>query len=176
MIDYAKRKTLKIIGTVSAAAATMTTATGSLANAVVVTDEQVGSIEELPLADISVSTRVSTTTNDLEVVLTNSGESAATITQVTPLEMHVNRGKFDFSRLLQSGDLHLHPGQSVVVPMEPVRVNAGARIKNNAQPMFAVTPMADSPTLATALQKNISVVTEGDAWAKVTILDQSRLA
>lgn len=175
MIDYAKRKTLKIIGTVSTTAAAMTAANSGLAKTVMFSDQS-DLAAELPLADISVSARVSTATNDLEVVLTNTGNAATTITQVTPREMLVNRGRFDFSRLLQSGDLSLQPGQSVVVPMEPVTVSMGQRGQSAGRPAFAVTPMADTPTLADALRKNVSVVTEGDAWAKVTILDNGQLA
>lgn len=180
MIDYAKRKTLKIIGTVGTAAAAMSAATGGLAKAVTGPNDPTVASAERPLADISVSTRVSTTTNDLEIVLTNSGTDITTITQVTPLEMRVNRGKFDFARLLKTGGLKLHPGQSVSVALEPVTVRAGGRVTHGGVlgdgPTFVIPSMADTPTLTDALRKSMSVVTEGDAWAKLTVMDQSRWA
>lgn len=105
--DPSRRTTLKLIGAVAASAATVGTT-------VVNAGTRTGN--ELPV--INVHTRVSATTNDLEVVIANVGETDADILQLTPGETTTRRGRFDFTSVTDdNGALYLAAGDSVTVPM-----------------------------------------------------------
>ncbi len=161
MIDKVKRNTLKRIGLTTATVAagavgshTFANASSYFANDRVLNDAQA-------LADIHVSTRVSSITNDLEVLIKNVGPDSTTITQMTPSVTLTKRGQFDFGQLLQDGDIVLSPGQSLSVPMKPhaVAVNAADSATGQAR------------TLSDALRRSFSVITDNDAFAKVEVSD-----
>ena len=161
MIDKVKRNTLKRIGLTTAAVAAGTVGTHTFAT----TSDNFASGSTLnnvqPLADIHVSTRVSSITNDLEVLIKNIGPDSTTITQMTPSVTVTKRGQFDFGQLLQNGDIVLAPGQTLSVPMKPHAVAVNASDSSTGQ----------ARTLSDALRRSFSVITDNDAFAKVEISD-----
>lgn len=161
MIDKVKRQTLKRIG-VSALAATTVGITGH-SLAFVNTESGVSNVlaDALELADIEVSTRVSAIGNDLEVLITNVGKQKTTITQLTPSVTMTRRGQFDFSELMKDGSIALTPGQSISVPMRPHTV----QLSGNE------TATQQGYSLSEALRRSMSVVTENNSFAKITVFD-----
>jgi len=105
------------------------------------------------LSQLDITTRLSAINNDLEVVVTNIGSEAVTITQITPNVARVARGEFDFSALLEDGPLHLRSGASVTVQMQHKPVNVAASF----------------PPLIETLKNTVSVITDTDSFASVTI-------
>jgi len=163
MIDKVKRNSLKRIGMSAVAASVAGIAGHSFASVnTSATSGTVGIV--VPQADIQVSTRVSVITNDLEVLITNAGNQSATIKQMTPSVTMTKRGQFDFSQLMKDGDIFLAPGQSVSVPMRQHAVQVNATDTSNGQ----------ARSLSDALRRSFSVITENDAFAKVTVNDGIR--
>lgn len=161
MIDKVKRNTLKRIGLTTATVAAGAVGSHTFANASSFFANESPLSDAQSLADIHVSTRVSSLTNDLEVLIKNVGTESTTITQMTPSVTITKRGQFDFGQLLQDGDIVLSPGQSLSVPMKPhaVAVNATDTASGQAR------------TLSDALRRSFSVITDNDAFAKVEISD-----
>lgn len=161
MIDKVKRNTLKRIGMTTAAVAAGAISSHTFAN----TSHNFtndGTLRDVSsLADIQVSTRVSSITNDLEVLIKNVGPDSTTITQMTPSVTVTKRGQFDFGQLLKDGDIVLSPGQSLSVPMKPHAVAVDASDSSTGQ----------ARTLSDALRRSFSVITDNDAFAKVEISD-----
>lgn len=164
MIDRAKRKTLKLlsVATGSAMAAGNVVAAGIRSLSA---ERTHGHSDDAPLAHIHISTRVSALRNDIEVVLTNTGEAPAKITRMTPAVTRVARGEFDFSALLADGPLVLPAGESVTVPLTYKTVNGASANTGSA-----------SPTLALKLRQTMSVVTDDAAFAQVDVSDLSAFA
>ena len=161
MVDKAKRNTLKNVvgigvGAVSVAVApnALATLNANLNNAQALRSSALGN----ELADIQVSSRISSTTNDLEVVLTNAGGAPTTITDMTPSEIKTVRGRFDFDALFINGDVNLAAGESVTVPM-----------KHHAVVLYGSDLGKRTLDLTAALRQNVSIVTNGDSLAAVTI-------
>ena len=152
MIDRNKRNTLKkmALGTTALGAGMVT---GGAAFAGLPGLRESLSVDEPELGSIEVTTRVSATKNDLEIVVSNAGQQPVNITQMTPRTLRVPRGEFDFSSLLKNGPLRLEAGQAVTVPLKrmPVQVAASAQ------------------TLSDSLRKSMSVITDNNAYASVTI-------
>jgi len=166
MIDKVKRNTLKRISMSAAAVAAAGVSGQSLASLNHLSGSPSPDVNALPLADIQIHTRVSAVTNDLEVLVTNTGSSSTTITQLTPSVTVTKRGKFNFSQLLKNGNLTLAPGQSMSVPMTPHAVSVSSLETMNGQ----------SQSLSEALRRSFSVVTENDAFAKVNVIEGMQFA
>lgn len=153
MVDSKKRNTLKIIGGTSAliAAGGASAAVSQLSDSAF-KDLAFASGE---LGQIEVSTRISAKTNELEVVLKNTAGEPATITQITPRVARVARGEFDFSLLLQDGPLTLAEGESVAVALQHKGVVAAG---------------STAPPLKDVLKNTMSVITDSDSFASVSIV------
>ena len=95
----------------------------------VVTDLATDGVTDL--ADIEVRTTVSAVSNDIEIVLTNTGSGHASITDMTPAEIHTARGKFDFNALLDKGSLELASGCLLYTSPSP-RDQRGSRMPSSA--------------------------------------------
>lgn len=162
MIDRARRKTLKALTLTAGAGAALATGTAGLASAAGVSVNSAAS-QWPELASIDVVSRVSVLNNDLEIALTNTGSQTVRISQMTPSVTVVPRGEFDFARLLKKGPLTLQPGESVVVPLQHRR---------------PATPAAAyrGESLAAALRKSVSIVTDDDAFASVTVRTEAMFA
>lgn len=157
MIDLARRNTLKALAATGVGA---TVGSATLAGIHVAQPSQADHLPEL--ARIDITTRMSVVRNDLEVVLTNSGAEPVTITALTPRKVVVPRGEFDLAGLLGDGPLQLPVGASAVVPIRPHR--------------GALTPSARGHSLTDALRKSVSVVTDYQAFASVTVREITALA
>lgn len=158
MIDKAKRNIIKALTVAAGAGVTLAAGSGHTASGFILSGSSAALGGDNPLADITVSSRISSVTNDIEVVIKNTGASSATITQMTPSYTVTHRGQFDFSKLLDGGELNLTPGQSVSVPLEQRRA------------------VGQSAPLMESLRKSMSIVTEGQSFAKVNIVDTAMLA
>lgn len=162
MVDKAKRNTLKNVAGIGVGTIALATSTGALAQ-LAITPEGASSVAssalQNELADIQVASRISSRTNELEVVLTNTGVGPANITDMTPAEINTARGRFDFDALFTDGHVQLEVGESVTVPMQHHRVVLdGSSIGKR------------SASLSAALKQNVSIVTDGNALAAVEIL------
>ena len=165
MIDTVKRKTLKRIGLSAAATAAAGLTGHAVASSSAAGLERVEADVILPeLADIQVDTRVSSVTNDIEVVVTNRSAQATRITQITPSETSTKRGRFNFDALLAKGDLTLAPGESVTVPMTPHAVVLDASTSAGER----------AHSLTSALKRSFSVITDNESFARVSIGDKVR--
>ncbi len=147
MFEEKKRDTLKILGTAAAVAAMP-----SVLNAKQALNSFDGVSPELAAIDIQV--RVSVTSNDLELVVRNIGQEKTSITQVTPSTLQTGRGHFDIQSLIAKGPLNLQPGESFSVPMT----------KSQAVGMTGVTN-----SLVADLRDQVSIITDNDAYAAVTV-------
>lgn len=166
MIDTVKRKTLKRIGLGAATAATAGLTSHAMAQSLAESSRRVASDAETDttIAQFSISTRVSAESNDIEILITNTGENSARITQMTPSETVTERGRFNFQHLLADGDLTLASGQSVAVPMIP-----------HAAKLDASSNATRASSLNQALKSSFSVITENESFAKVSVNDRIRL-
>ncbi len=158
MIDQAKRKTLKAATAIAGAGVVFGSGKLLAAGKRLSVGGDTTS-QELELSSIQVSTRLSVEKNDLEVVLTNTGNQPVTITQMTPAATVVPRGKFDFTALLSNGPLRLAVGESVAVPMQRHSLS------------IATVQSPGGASLINSLRQSMSIVTEGDSFAAVSIVD-----
>ncbi|MEE9322366.1 MAG: hypothetical protein V3U76_18140 [Granulosicoccus sp.] len=158
-MDRNKRNTLKLIGA---------TAIGGLsASAVAVAGERsfagsnavAGSAKPLPvLSQVEVASRISSQHNDLEIVLTNTGEQTISVTQITPSMVDTPRGSFDLAAVSR-GRPSLAAGQSIRIPMRrhAVVLNDSSRAQRGQ-------------SLEKILRERMSIITESDAFAALSFV------
>lgn len=104
MIDQFKRKTLKVV----AAAGAVTASSGLLSPLIA------GNLKGSSDPDMfSLESRHNAISNDLEIVVTNTGVQPVTITGISPGIIETARGEFDLAGLLVDGPLTIAPGASV---------------------------------------------------------------
>lgn len=165
MIDQNKRKTLKTlaVGTGAVVGGSLMMGATALASSASTEAVKTISLEELELGHIEVYPRVSVENNDIEVVLTNAGRQPVLITQMTPRSLNVARGEFDFSALLKDGPLPMKAGESVTIPLKRKTLNYSVRTSSVA-------------SLDEALKRNLSIVTEDDSFASVSVVRNALIA
>lgn len=164
-MDLIKRKSLKRIAGVVVAGTGFGLAKNTLATNQYNLELNDSDIEA-SLSSLQVFTRISSSTNDVEIVISNKGKNAARITQMTPSQTNSARGVFNFSQLLDNGDLVLEAGQSVSVPM-------------TKHPAIAGTPLSvanHASSLTNSLRSSFSVITDNAAFARVDIAGNIKLA
>ncbi|MEE9334579.1 MAG: hypothetical protein V3U65_10860 [Granulosicoccaceae bacterium] len=151
MIDKKKRDTLKIIST-----ATVVAAVPSLLNAKSFASDVKPASTGLPneLANIDIKVRVSATSNDLELLVSNTGTEASNITRLTPSHLQTARGYFDMQGLMADGPLSLKPGEGVTVPLTRQADNHLSSVSNS---------------LIEDLQERVSIITDNEAYAAVNV-------
>lgn len=155
MIDKKKRDTLKIISTATAVAAAP-----SLLNAKTFVSDVIGDVDATAagiandLATIDIKVRVSVTSNDLELLVSNTGTDATKITQLTPSRLQTARGYFDMQGLMADGPLSLKSGEGVTVPLTRQADNNLSSVSNS---------------LIKDLQERVSIITDNDAFAVVNV-------
>ncbi len=164
-MDLTKRKSLKQIAGVVVAGTGFSLAKNTLA-ANEYGLELHDSEAESSLSSLHVYTRVSSSTNDIEVVIANTGKDTARITQMTPSQTSTARGVFDFAQLMDKGDLVLEPGQSVSVPMtkHPVTVGRPVSVEKHAS------------SLINSIRSSFSVITDNAAFARVDVGSSIKLS
>ena len=159
MIDRSKRNTLKKIALGTGVMGAGVLGAGVVTSGTAFADQlKQQSEENLELGNIEITTRVSAVNNDLEIVMTNAGQQRINITHITPHTVRVPRGEFDISSLLKRGPLTLEAGQSATVPLK--------RLPLKIRP---VQLTASTHSLTDTLKRSISVVTDNNAFASVTI-------
>ena len=174
MIDKSKRKTLKVLTATATAAATAGVVTSLHAGDAKEplsaesrpgrdADLVTGSEVQRELGQIEVSRRVSAVHNDLELVITNTGNQPVVITNMTPGTLPVARGEFNFSVLLEKGPLHLESTESVSVPLQRTAIASNSLRRTSTQTLQG--------SLTDALRNSMSIVTEANAFASVTIVE-----
>jgi len=161
MIDQAKRDTLKNVAAIGVSAIAITASSGVLARTTPSADPSMSltptSCNE-GLVHIQISTRQHPITNNLEVLITNTSQSAAIISHMTPAEINTVRGRFDFNALFDTGELHLAAGESVTVPMQHHAVVLdGSSIEERAA------------ELTNSLRRNVSIISEGNSFAVTSV-------
>lgn len=157
-MDLKKRKSLKRIAGVVVAGSGFSLAKNTLAAeqySLGVSDSEA----EASLSSLHVYTRVSSSTNDIEVVIANMGKDTARITQMTPSQTRTARGVFNFAQLMDNGDLVLEAGQAVSVPMtkNPLLVGTPVSVKKHAS------------SLTNSIRSSFSVITDNAAFARVVV-------
>ncbi len=147
MFDVKKRDTLKILGATTAVAAMP-----GILNA----KQVVNSFSDVSagLANIDIQVRVSVTSNDLELVVRNTGVEKTSLTQVTPATLQTGRGYFDMQSLVAKGPLSLEPGKSVSIPMSKAQSVGFSGVSNS---------------LVEDLRKQVSIITDNQAYAAVSV-------
>ncbi len=159
MIDKNKRKTLKAL---SVSAGMLAAGTGGAAAAFGEPVNDVGNMPVISDAQIQVTTRVSALSNDLEVVLTNASKQPVVITQIAPQSTQVTRGEFNFSELFSDGAVSLKGGESVSVPLRHKPVSLVATDQYSS--------------LTESLRKSMTIVTQGDLVAKLSVAEFASFA
>jgi len=168
MTDQSKREALKNIAAISVGAAAFTTSAGVLARSVSTANHSAPLAATSPdegLVDIHIGTRLAAITNDLEVVITNTSTTDATITAMTPAEINTARGHFDFNALFESGELRINAGESVSVPMQ-----------HHTVVLDASSIHERAIELTEKLRRSVSIVINGDSFAVTSIANLSNFA
>ena len=179
-IDHSKRKTLKKITGISAGTIALTGSSALMAgfvNQASLADARRISLADDPthdLADIELRTSVSAVTNDIEVVIKNTGQQTATITDMTPAEIHTARGKFDFNALFKGGSLVLESGEYVSVPLQHHKVVLSGDIADSSPTSISERVVFNrsflNKSLRQKLESTVSITTDGDSLAVVSIV------
>lgn len=166
MLDKGKRTTLKSLSLAVFTGLFGTSQAAVDSNGTISSWKRRVSSTEDSLSYFKVFTQVSSVNNDIEVVIMNVGNKAATITQLTPSETVTKRGRFDFSALMSKGALTLAAGESVTVSMtpHPVVLDASSSAGQRAQ------------SLGQALRSSLSIVTDNDSFAVVDVEAAVRFA
>jgi len=126
MIDSVKRKTLKFL-----AVATGTIATASAAKASsILTKNTAQEMKVKSYRQLEISARLSTQTNELEIVVTNAGAKNTSITQTTPEKICHSHGDFHLQSALANGTLKA--GESIVVPLSRNSLNRNVALQHSA--------------------------------------------
>ena len=161
-MNEAKRLTLKRLATVAVATTGSGVASKALAGSSVFTasSSTINNEADVDLSSFEVYARVSSVTNDIEVVIKNVGTQPARITRITPSQTETRRGTFDFAKLLKNKELHVAAGDSVSVPMQPHAVSLDA----------STSAQRRATSLTAALRRSFSVTTDNEAFAKVDVV------
>jgi len=165
-VDKAKRKSLKRIASVAAVSSTGALfSSESFADTVLNGSKHGGVPADLSdLGHLQVHTRISSISNDIEVVINNKGTRSTRITQMTPSHTSTARGVFDFSELLADGPLELGAGKSVYVAIAPHKTATSLMQPTTAQ----------AQSLTKSLRSSLSIITENKAYAMVDVMDGIR--
>jgi len=168
MVDQAKRNTLKNVAGLCAGTVGLSVSPSVFANRAGKSDAAYP-IDASPIDDeltnIQFTTKISSKSNDLEVVISNTSDANAIITDMTPAQINTPRGRFDFNALFDSGYVRLSPGKSISVPIQHHAV-----VLDSSSIGQRVSELTDS------MRRNVSVIVDGDSLAAVTIVDSANFA
>lgn len=165
-MDRNKRKTLKVFGaTVIGGLSASAVAVAGTVRSFSGSGDVAGSADALPeLSRVGVGTRISSQHNDLEIVMTNTGDQAISITQITPSVVSTPRGSFDLAAVSRDFPT-LAAGQSISIPMQrhAVVLNDSTRAQRGQK-------------LEKVLRERMSVITDSDAFAALSFVPSAVLA
>lgn len=156
MTDQAKRKTLKTMmaGGVGVAAGTF----GSMAMAA----EMAKSHEDrhsAELAELTVKVSHSWTAHDVKVEIKNQTNKPITITQITPSRITTHMGDLDFDQFMEGGSITLAPNAKASIGMDSRKATI---LHGSESGQFA-------KSLQHTIRQNLSIVTDSEAFAAVTL-------
>ena len=78
------------------------------------------------------------------------------------MRLSLARGSLDFGKLIKDGPLNLEPGQTVEIPLEHKQAN----VASNTATGYGYFDR----TLQQQLQKQVSIVTEGQSVAQISVV------
>ncbi len=168
-VDVSKRSSLKIVAAsvagVMAASSSLVNAMPSLIAAPASEGTTVtGHLPSSELGSFSLQVQHSWAANDLEVVITNTGEEAHEITMMTPAVLKTARGQFNFAALFEDGPLIIKAGEQVRVPMQHIKVDLSAPMLGHFD-----------TSLQKRLRSTVTMVTGGDSLASITVPNGPRI-
>ena len=115
MTDFSKRNTLKTIaGSAAAVAVAPMASASSLLNS---TSDPAHQALNNSRANVQISSRISAESHELELLISNPGDSAATITEIYPSRVFDAKGTFELEAIAGNGKTKLEAGESITVPM-----------------------------------------------------------
>jgi len=157
-IDSKKRQTLKGMAAVAGAAAIGIAPSLSAGDQVTTTAAK--SVRQVwpPIATqspLAVTTRISAANNDVELVLTNTGDTPVTLTQLNPAKVTTHRGSFELADVLADGPRQLTAGETLAVPLQQHAVAI-----NNAPD--------NARSVDTIMRTGLTVTTDANEFAAVS--------
>ena len=174
--DAGRRTALKVSGAVAAggAAALASGPLTAAARLFATPDITAGvSAFDKPLNEFIVEVQHRWESNDIALVIRNRGVDAATITHMTPARIELARGSLDLSSVLVNGPVTLAGGEEIIVPLQRHRGNRISGV-NNVSVLTSVGHFDRS--LQHDLKQRMSIVTDGNALAAVTVAPGPRIA
>lgn len=161
MTDQAKRKTLKTMaaGGLGAAAG----AYGSMAMAAKVLVPEVDDVAAL--AELTVKVSHSWTAHDVKIEFKNNTQRPITITQITPSRISTQLGDLDFDQFMEEGPITLAPNAQASIGMD----------SREALQKMGTESGQFAKSLQQTIRQNLSVITDSEAFAAVTMEFDPRL-
>jgi len=104
---------------------------------------------------LEISARLSTQTNELEIVVANVGDKNTTITQTTPEKICHSHGDFHLQSALANGTLKA--GESIVVPMSRNPLNRNVALQHSAASLNYV------------IKNSLSIATDNAPVASISV-------
>lgn len=155
MTDQAKRKTLKAMAAGSLGAAAGTFGTMAMAAKAVSTEDKYSA----ELAELTVKISHSWTAHDVKVEIKNQTNKPITITQMTPSRISTQMGDLDFDQFMEGGPITLVPNGSASIGMDSRHISSRSGTQSG---QFA-------KSLQHTIRQNLSIVTDSEAFAAVTM-------
>ena len=176
-IDLQRRRTLKIAGALTAGGAIAANPAAAL-SANSLSGHEVSGAQDTtnnsadyskPLDEFSVEVQHQWQSNDIALVIRNRGKQPATITQITPSQIDLARGTIDTGAILSDGPVTLAAGEQLAVPL---RHHHG----NLYNPQAILGGGHFDRSLQKQLRERLSIVTDNNALAAVTVAPGPRVA
>jgi len=162
MIDRLKRKTLKLLGSISlvgaAPALLAKSAPHTGSDSVVGTDSSPVNPFDKGLDAFTVGVTHNPVSNNIELAISNTGDHDTTITAMTPRTIETARGVFDLNALVKKDGLRMVSGETVTVPLAHSR-----------QSQAVPGSVGSGTSVVKSLKEKFSIVTDNNAFAAVTV-------
>ena len=175
-IDLQRRRTLKMAGALTAGGAIAANPAAALsANALsgdeLNTPDTPNNSPDFskPLDEFSVEVQHQWQSNDIALVIRNRGQQPATITQITPSRIDLARGTINTGAILDDGPVTLAAGEQLAVPLRHHH-------RNLYNPQAILGGGHFDRSLQKQLRERLSIVTDNNALAAVTVAPGPRVA
>ncbi len=155
MTDQAKRKTLKTMAVGGMSLAAGGVGTMAMASSEKLVDDKYSA----ELAELTVKISHSWSAHDVKVLVKNETRQPVTITQMTPSRISTQMGDLDFDRFMQNGPVTLMPGTEIAIEMD----------NRKAAKAYGTQSGQAAKTLQQTIRQNLSIVTDHQAYAAVTM-------
>jgi hypothetical protein len=170
-VDLQRRRALKMAGALTAGGAIAATPAAALACTAgqSKTQQQASHTADKPLNEFTVEVQHHWQSNDIALVIRNRGNHEATITHITPSTIELARGNIDVNAILERGPVTLAAGEQIAVPLRHHKRNL-----YNSQAILGGGHFDRS--LQKQLRERISIITDHDSLAAVTVAPGPRIA